>query len=93
MYMCISIRTMYRRKHQVKDWSLKYRPSRLVDLVGQEVNQEILQSLVSQGKLYNAMIFYGRSGCGKTTTARILANELNAEVIEIDAASNNGVDD
>ena len=77
----------------MEDWALKYRPERLSDLVGQEVNQEILSGLVEQGKLFNAMIFYGRSGCGKTTTARILVNELNAEKIELDAASNNGVDD
>lgn len=75
------------------DWSLKYRPQKLDDLVGQDVNKEILKDLVAKDKLFNAMIFYGRSGCGKTTTARILVNELNAEVIELDAASNNGVDD
>nr|DAH56610.1 MAG TPA: activator clamp loader [Caudoviricetes sp.] len=77
----------------MEDWALKYRPRRLVDLVGQDVNREILSTLVKQDKLFNAMIFYGRSGCGKTTTARILVNELNAEVVELDAASNNGVDD
>lgn len=75
------------------DWSLKYRPRRLDDLIGQDVNKEILKDLVSKDKLFHAMIFYGRSGCGKTTTARILVNETNAEVIELDAASNNGVDD
>lgn len=75
------------------DWSLKYRPQRLDDLVGQDVNKEILKDLVAKDKLFNAMIFYGRSGCGKTTTARILVNELNAESVELDAASNNGVDD
>ena len=77
----------------MEDWALKYRPQKLVDLVGQEVNKEILETLISQDKLFNAMIFYGRSGCGKTTTARILVNELNAEKVELDAASNNGVDD
>lgn len=75
------------------DWSLKYRPQRLDDLIGQDVNVEILRDLVANDKLFSAMIFYGTSGCGKTTTARILVNELNAEVIELDAASNNGVDD
>lgn len=75
------------------DWSLKYRPRRLDDLVGQDVNKEILKDLVAKDKLFNAMIFYGRSGCGKTTTARILVNEMDAEVIELDAASNNGVED
>lgn len=77
----------------MNDWALKYRPKKLVDLVGQEVNKEILTKLVDEGRLFNAMIFYGRSGCGKTTTARILVNELHAEVIELDAASNNGVED
>lgn len=75
------------------DWSLKYRPQRLDDLVGQDVNRDILKDLVKNDKLFSAMIFYGRSGCGKTTTARILVNELEAEVIELDAASNNGVED
>lgn len=77
----------------MEDWSLKLRPQKLQDLVGQDVNREIFSSLIAQGKMYNAMIFYGRSGCGKTTTARILGNEMNAEVVELDAASNNGVDD
>lgn len=77
----------------MEDWALKYRPSRLADLVGQDVNKEILSDLIEKDKLYNAMIFYGRSGCGKTTTARILVNELLAEAVELDAASNNGVDD
>lgn len=77
----------------MEDWAIKYRPRRLEDLVGQDVNREILQHLLAENKLYQAMIFYGRSGCGKTTTARILVNEMNAEVVELDAASNNGVDD
>lgn len=77
----------------MEDWALKYRPQRLDNLVGQDVNREILSKLVAENKLFNAMIFYGKSGCGKTTTARILVNELDAEVVELDAASNNGVDD
>lgn len=75
------------------DWALKYRPRRLAELVGQDVNKEILQALVNEDKMFGAMIFYGRSGCGKTTTARILVNEMGAEAVELDAASNNGVDD
>ena len=77
----------------MEDWALKHRPQTLDALVGQEVNREILRRLIDTDKLYNAMIFYGRSGCGKTTTARILVNETNAEVVELDAASNNSVDD
>lgn len=77
----------------MNDWALKYRPMNLEGLIGQDVNKQILKSLIAQDKLFNAMIFYGKSGCGKTTTARILVNELNAEKVELDAASNNSVDD
>lgn len=76
-----------------EDWATKHRPQLLKDIVGQETSTKILQELVDKGSLYDAMIFYGRSGCGKTTTARCLVNETGAECIELDAASNNGVDD
>lgn len=84
---------MSNKEREMNDWALKYRPKKLSELVGQDVNKEILSTLVAEDKLFNAMIFYGRSGCGKTTTARILVNELDAEAVELDAASNNGVDD
>ena len=76
-----------------EDWATKHRPQFLKDIVGQETSTKMLQAMIERGTLYDAMIFYGRSGCGKTTTARCLVNELDAEVIELDAASNNGVDD
>ena len=60
----------------MEDWAIKYRPTRLSGLVGQDVNRDILSTLIEEGTLFNAMIFYGRSGCGKTTTARILVNEM-----------------
>lgn len=77
----------------MEDWAVKHRPQLLKDLIGQDVNKEMLETLVRSNRLFGAMIFYGRSGCGKTTTARILGNEMNAEVVELDAASNNGVED
>lgn len=73
------------------DWSIKYRPKTLSEVVGQKINIELLQERLSNP--YQAMIFYGSSGCGKTTTARALANDIGAEVIELDAAANNSVDD
>lgn len=73
------------------DWSIKYRPKTLSEVVGQKINIELLQERLSNP--YQTMIFYGSSGCGKTTTARALANDLGAEVIELDAAANNSVDD
>lgn len=74
------------------DWASKHRPTRLSEIVGQQVNVEILQRLVDKNELYGAMIFYGRSGCGKTTTARCLANEMQAEYIEVNAADNSSAD-
>lgn len=72
------------------DWAVEYRPATLSGVVGQKVNVELLQERLSSP--YQTMIFYGSSGCGKTTTARALANDLHAEIIELDAAANNSVD-
>lgn len=73
----------------------KYRPQTFSDVVEQGITVQILQRVLETGKLKNAYLFSGESGCGKTTLARIFAKELNqgiGEPIEIDAASNNGVD-
>lgn len=74
------------------EWANELRPQTIDDLVGQEANKQILKAWVEKG-LPNAIILYGKSGCGKTTTSRILAKTLNAEYIELDAASNNGIED
>lgn len=75
----------------IEDWAVKYRPRTLDEICGQRVNVELLKERLSSP--YQAQIFYGSSGCGKTTTARALANDIGAEVIELDAASNSSVDD
>lgn len=72
------------------DWAIKYRPKTLSEVIGQQINIELLKDRLSSP--YKTMIFYGSSGCGKTTTARALVNDLNAEGIELDAAANNSVD-
>lgn len=74
----------------MEDWALKYRPKAFDEVVGQKVNTRILEYTLNDP--YHTMIFQGSSGCGKTTCARIYARMLNAHVIEVDAASNNGVD-
>ena len=74
----------------MEDWALKYRPKTFEEVVGQTVNTRILESTLSDP--YHTLIFQGSSGCGKTTCARIYARMLNANLIEVDAASNNGVD-
>ena len=70
----------------------KYRPRKFEDVVGQSVATVTLQNQLNNGTVRNSYLFIGSAGTGKTTVARIFAHELNAEVIEIDAASNSGVD-
>lgn len=73
--------------------SVKYRPTNFDNVVGQEVVTSILTHQIENNTLKHSYLFVGPSGCGKTTCARILANKLSCTPIEMDAASNNGVDD
>lgn len=73
----------------------KYRPNRFEEVYGQNSVKIILENQVATKTFTNCYLFEGASGCGKTTIARILAKEINkglGEPIEIDGASNNGVD-
>lgn len=75
--------------------AVKYRPKTWEDVCGQTSIIKILSKQVELDNVRNAYLLCGSSGCGKTTIARIFAKKLNHEVgdpIEIDAASNNGVD-
>lgn len=76
--------------------SVKYRPTSFNDgFVGQNITAEILRRTIENKKFKNIMLFAGSSGCGKTTSARIVARLINngiGDPIEVDAASNNGVD-
>lgn len=78
---------------EVTEWAVALRPKTLDQMIGQEANVEILKGWVEHNNLPNSIIFYGKSGTGKTTGARAIANMLDAELIELDAASHNGVDD
>ncbi len=55
----------------------KYRPQTFEDMVGQESISKTLQNALKLGRIGHAYLFYGPRGCGKTTTARILAKALN----------------
>lgn len=74
---------------------VKYRPRTFDEVCAQQSVVKILKRQLETGTTKNAMLFAGASGCGKTTLGRIVANEINQHVgtpIEIDAASNNGVE-
>lgn len=80
----------------MKSLAVKYRPLSFEDVVEQDTIKMILKEQVETKTNKHAYLFTGGAGTGKTTCARIFANELNhgeGNPIEIDAASNNGVDD
>ena len=73
----------------------KYRPKDWDEVSSQTSIRRILSRQIELDELKNAYLFCGSSGCGKTTIARIFANKINKGVgipIEIDAASNNSVE-
>ena len=86
------MRALYRR----------YRPMKLSEVVGQPQVTEPLMKSLEAGKVGHAYLFVGPRGCGKTSVARILAHEVNGfkyeleddyvDIIEIDGASNRGID-
>ncbi len=82
----------------------KYRPQRFEAVVGQQHITETLENAVKKGHMAQAMLFCGPRGVGKTTCARILARLINEvhtgpdldyslNIFELDAASNNSVED
>ena len=80
----------------------KYRPQSFKDIVGQNHIVSVLNNAIEKNQISHAYLFYGPRGTGKTSVAKIFANEVNknevyqkenVDIIEIDAASNNGVDE
>ena len=74
----------------------KYRPKTFDDVVEQDSTKIILKQQLDSGEFQHAYLFVGGAGTGKTTCARIFANEINKHEgtsIELDAASHGGVDD
>src|SRR4051794_35312512 len=108
-YDCCMVTALYRR----------YRPEAFAEMIGQSQVTDPLMTALRTNRVNHAYLFSGPRGCGKTTSARILARCLNCaegptdtpcgkcsscielardgsgslDVVEIDAASHNGVDD
>ena len=79
-----------------KSLAIKYRPHTFDDVVEQGAIKTILRQQLEDNETKNAYLFCGGAGTGKTTCARIFANEINhfeGNPIEMDAASNSSVDD
>lgn len=73
----------------------KYRPRTFNDVVCQDNIKKVLTNQLETGEIKQAYLFCGSAGTGKTTSARIFASDVNGgkgKPIEIDGASNNGVD-
>lgn len=74
----------------------KYRPSTFSDVVGQEQIVKLLTKTIEEKTTSHAYLFCGGRGTGKTTVARIFARDIGCnpeDIIEIDAASNRGIDE
>jgi DNA polymerase-3 subunit gamma/tau len=74
----------------------KYRPQTFKEVLGQDHIVKVLESSIELDRLSHAYIFSGSRGTGKTSVARIFAREIGTsanDITEIDAASNNGVDE
>ena len=83
----------------------KYRPAHFNEVVGQQAITNTLEKAIENDHLAQALLFTGPRGVGKTTCARILAKQINQDgtekpdedfafnIFELDAASNNSVDD
>lgn len=83
----------------------KYRPTTFKSVVGQQAITNTLENAIENNHLAQALLFTGPRGVGKTTCARILAKKINQKtsedtnedfafnIFELDAASNNSVDD
>lgn len=76
--------------------AVKYRPTSWDDVCEQSEIVDILTNQINANEIKHGYLFTGPAGCGKTTAARIFANSINkgsGHPIEMDAASNNSVED
>lgn len=76
----------------MEPFALKYRPATFSEMIGQKITATVLARMVETGRVPSGLLFAGPRGSGKTSAARILSSELDADAIEVDAASNGSVE-
>jgi len=72
-------------------WVEKYRPQSLEEYVGNEMIKNKISDYLSQGSIQN-LLLHGVAGTGKTTLAKLIANNLNCDLLYINASDERGID-
>src|SRR3989338_10761699 len=72
----------------MKPWTLKYAPKNAKEIIGQDDVIAKLKEFITNFKKSRkkALIIYGPTGCGKTSVAYAIANEVNCEILETNAS-------
>ena len=72
-------------------WVEKYRPQTLEGYVGNEVIKNKISDYLNQGSIQN-LLLHGVAGTGKTTLAKLIANNINCDLLYINASDERGID-
>ncbi|MBC8306893.1 MAG: AAA family ATPase [Pelagibacterales bacterium] len=72
-------------------WVEKYRPQTLEEYVGNETIKNKIADYLKQGSIQN-LLFHGVAGTGKTTLAKLIAKNLNCDLLYINASNERGID-
>ena len=72
-------------------WVEKYRPQVLEEYVGNEIIKNKIADYLTQGSIQN-LLFHGVAGTGKTTLAKLIAKNLNCDLLYLNASDERGID-
>ena len=72
-------------------WVEKYRPQTLEEYVGNETIKNKIADYLKQGSIQN-LLFHGVAGTGKTTLAKLIAKNLNCDLLYLNASDERGID-
>lgn len=73
-------------------WTEKYRPAKVVDMLLPSKYTKFFKELVKDGEVPNLLLYSSTPGTGKTSIAKALCNEIDADYLYINASSENGID-